>query len=149
MNTNLIFDAVQLVQHEISPDTGIHLDDEQLDVLPAASLLLSYNLSSLRQKHLLAIYIVITFASHRHSETNASSSEALIRKILDGDYLYSLYIELCLRFEEHDFFIHLAPIVKQMQIDRFNGYYNNHLLLNGLEAFLELKCSDGKISNVI
>lgn len=149
MNTNLIFDAVQLVQHEISPDTGIHLDDEQLDVLPAASLLLEYNLSSLRQKHLLAIYIVITFASHRHSETNYASKEELIRKILDGDYLYSLYIELCLRFEEHDLFIHLAPLVKQLQIDSFNGNSNNRLLLHGLESFLELKCSNGKISNAI
>lgn len=149
MNTNLILQTVQLLQHEISPETGIDLKSEQLDVLPAASLLLDYNLSPIRQKHLLAIYIAITFASNRHYGSSYTTQEELIRKILDGDYLYSLYIELCLRYEEHDFFTHLAPLVKQMQIDRFNDVYNGSLLLDGLETFLKLNCSDDKISKAI
>ncbi|MNJ70256.1 hypothetical protein D3C77_666990 [compost metagenome] len=63
----------------------------------------------------------------------------LTRKVLDGDYLYSFYVQLCLRFEEFDFLAHLAPVVKQIQIKRVEGQPEDERLIKGMEIFLRLE----------
>ncbi|MGP0587060.1 hypothetical protein [Paenibacillus timonensis] len=137
---NLIQDAYRLLQGEISPEAGIKLDLPHEEVTPLAVLLEQYDMTPVRQCQLLSIYIAIKLALQRHSECSSlAPGEALTRKVLDGDYLYSFYVELCLKWEEYDLLTHLAPIIKQMQIKRVEGRAEDERLIKALELFLQLE----------
>ncbi|MNE13831.1 hypothetical protein D3C76_123080 [compost metagenome] len=139
MNLQLIQDACHLLQGEISPETGIHLNLLEDDLLPMTKLFDHFDLQELRARRLLSIYIAIKFALLRHSGCDESvTGEALTRMILDGDYLYSLYIQLCLSWNEYDLITHLAPVIKQIQIERMDSKYVDDKLLKCFELFLQL-----------
>lgn len=148
MNIKLVHDAIHLFQGEISPETGIILDLKDEDVLPMADLLLRYDLPSDRQSRLISIYIAIKLALQRHRSCEGSR-ENLTRKVLDGDYLYSFYIELCLHWEEYELLTHLAPIIKQMQIKVIEGNPEDERLLKGWELFLQLENNRRRTSQAI
>lgn len=140
MITALIQDAFHLLQGEMSPETGITLDLKQEDVLPAALLLSEYDMTAERQIRLLSIYIAIKLALQRHQDCHLlEPGDVLTRKVLDGDYLYSFYVQLCLRYEEFDLLTHLAPTVKQIQIKRVEGHPEDERLTKGFEVFLRLE----------
>ncbi|GGH37990.1 hypothetical protein [Paenibacillus segetis] len=148
MNIKLVHDAIHLLQGEISPETGIILDLKDEDVLPMADLLLRYDLPTDRQSRLLSIYIAIKLALLRHRSCEGSG-ENLTRKVLDGDYLYSFYIELCLHWEEYELLSHLAPVIKQMQIKIIEGNPEDERLLKGWELFLQLENNRRRTSQAI
>lgn len=140
MLTALIQDACHFLQGEISPETGITLNLRKEDVLPAALLLSEYDMTAERRIRLLSIYIAIYLALQRHQDCHLlESGDVLTRKVLDGDYLYSFYVQLCLRFEEFDLLTHLAPLVKQIQIKRVEGQPEDERLAKGFEVFLRLE----------
>ncbi|MNJ39534.1 hypothetical protein [Paenibacillus bouchesdurhonensis] len=142
MITALIQDACLFLQGEISPETGITLDLRKEDALPAALLFSEYDMTAERRIRLLSIYIAIKLALQRHQDCHLlEPGDALTRKILDGDYLYSFYVQLCLRFEEIDLLTHLAPLVKQIQIKRIEGLPDDERLTIGFEVFLRLEHS--------
>lgn len=139
MNSMLIQDACHLLQGEISPETGIHLNLIFEDVLPITTLINQYELPKTRSTYLLSIYIAIKLAFQSHDQCDELlSGEALTRKILDGDYLYSLYVQMCLKWREYDLLIHLAPVIKQIQIQRINGDLADDTLLKSFGAFLKI-----------
>ncbi|WP_249413037.1 hypothetical protein [Paenibacillus antibioticophila] len=136
----LIQDAFQTLQREISPDTGIQLDMPCEEAEEMANLLFEYGLPTLRSTRLLSIYIAIKIALLRHSDfSNSLHGENLTRKVLDGDYLYSFYVQLCLQWNEYDLLAHLAPVIKQIQIRRIEGSDYHDVLLQCWELFLELE----------
>lgn len=140
MNRELIQDACRLLQGELSPEAGIILDITHDDAAPLANLLEQYGMTAVRQCRLLAIYIAIKLALQRHSGCeDAVPGEELIRKVLDGDYLYSFYLELCLKWEEYDLLSYLAPVIKQIQIKRVEGRPEDEPLLKAWELFLQLE----------
>jgi hypothetical protein len=140
MKFQLIQDAYRLLQGELSPEAGIQIDLPYEEATPLADLLLQYDMTPARQRQRLSIYIAIKLAIQRHSECSSlAPGEALTRKVLDGDYLYSFYVELCLKWEEFDLLVHLAPIIKQLQIKRVEGRSEDERLLKAWELFLQLE----------
>lgn len=140
MKSELFQDALLLLQKEISPETGIILDLKEEDVLPLIDLLQQYPLSPHRQHRLLSIYIAIKFALLRHECcTESASGEQLTRSVLDGDYLYSLYMQLGLKWEEYDLLTHLASLIKRIQINQVEGTPVEDLLLTGWGVYLQLE----------
>ncbi|MGG4555528.1 hypothetical protein [Paenibacillus humicus] len=140
MITALIQDACQLLQGDISPDTGITLNLDREDVLTAAHLLLQYDLPAERQIRLLSIYMAIKLALQRHRDCQLlEPGDELTRKVLDGDYLYSFYVQQCLRYDEFSLLAHLAPTVKQIQIKRVEGRPEDERLEKAFEVFLRLE----------
>lgn len=136
----LIQNAFHTLQREISPDTGIQLDLPCEEAEEMANLLLEFDLSALRSIRLLSIYIAIKIALLRHSDFSESlNGEELTRKVLDGDYLYSFYVQLCLQWNEYDLLGHLAPVIKQIQIRRITGSSYRDILHQCWEQFLELE----------
>ncbi|GGF99228.1 hypothetical protein [Paenibacillus aceti] len=139
METKLVQDACLLLQGEISPESGIHLKLQQEDVLPMVSLLDQYDLTPVRKQRHLSIYIAIKLALQSHMCCDNCTGETLTRKVLNGDYLYSLYVQLCLKWEEYDLLTHLAPIVKRIQIKHVEGNPQDTLLIEGWEWFLQFE----------
>ncbi|WP_178025220.1 hypothetical protein [uncultured Paenibacillus sp.] len=136
----LIQDAYRLLQGELSPEAGIKVDLPCEEAAPLATLLDQYDMSEFRRCQRLSIYIAIKLALQRHSECSSlAPGETLTRKVLDGDYLYSFYVELCLKWEEFDLLTHLAPIIKQLQIKRVEGRSEDERLLKAWELFLQLE----------
>ncbi|WP_068782840.1 hypothetical protein [Paenibacillus phocaensis] len=136
----LIHDAYRLLQSELSPESGIKIDLPYEEATKLASILEPYDMTPLRQCQQLSIYIAIKLALQRHGECSAlAPGETLTRKVLDGDYLYSLYVELCLKWEEYDLLAHLAPMIKQLQIQRAEGRSEDDRLLKAWEWFLQLE----------
>lgn len=136
----LIQDAFQTLHREISPDTGIQLNMPCEEAEEMADLLLEHDLPTLRSTRLLSIYIAIKIALLRHSDfSDALNGEQLTRKVLDGDYLYSFYVQLCLQWNEYDLLTHLAPVIKQIQLRRIEGSAYHDVLLQCWELFLELE----------
>lgn len=150
MKSKLIQDACHLLQGEISPEAGIHLNLSEDDVQPMTDLLEQFDLHELRARRLLSIYIAIKVALLRHSSCDESiTGEALTRLVLDGDYLYSLYLQLCLKWNEYDLITHLSPVVKQIQIRRMDGKPEDDNLLQAFELFLKLDHSRNRASKAI
>ncbi|GIP54247.1 hypothetical protein [Paenibacillus vini] len=150
MTHELIQDACHLLQGEISPDTGIQLNISNEDVLPFAKLLEKYEMTAVRRQRLLSIYIAIKLALSRHSACDAASNgEALTRLVLDGDYLYSFYVQLCLGWQEIDLLVHLAPVIKQIQIKRAGGKFEDERLFKGMELYLRLESNRARQSQAI
>lgn len=140
MNTEFIQNACHLLQGKISPETGIQAGIRDEDVRPLVLLLKQYDMPAERGQRLLSIYVAIKLALSYHGGCNESvSGEMLTRKVLNGDYLYSLYIQLCLEWREIDLLSQLAPVIKQIQIRRADGKAEDDRLLECWEAFLRLE----------
>ncbi|WP_334074764.1 MULTISPECIES: hypothetical protein [Paenibacillus] len=140
MNVELIQNASHLLRGELSPETGIELDLPVAAIQPYALLLEQSEMPAVRRQRLLSIYIAIKLALQRHGECEATGGgEALVRKVLDGDYLYSLYVQLCLKWGEIDLLAKLAPVLKQIQIQRAEGQPDDDHLLKSLELYLQLE----------
>ncbi|WP_018749802.1 hypothetical protein [Paenibacillus sanguinis] len=150
MNHHLIQDAYRLLQGECSPEAGIIVDLPALEAAPMAILLEQYDMNAERQCRLLTIYIAIKLALQRHRDCeHLAAGEELTRRVLDGDYLYSFYVELCLKWEEYDLLSHLAPVIKQIQIKRAEGRPEDERLLKGWELFLRLEHNRSTASQAI
>ncbi|WP_410770931.1 hypothetical protein [Fontibacillus sp. BL9] len=150
MNYELIQDACHLLQSELSPETGIRVTISDQDARPFIYLLEQYDMPAIRRQRLLSIYIAIKLALKRHGDCESSDSgEVLTRKVLDGDYLYSFYLQLCLGWQEIDLLIHLAPVIKQIQIKRAGGKSEDERLLKGWELFLQLENNLSRQSRAI
>lgn len=141
MMNNLIQDAVKLLQDELSPVAGITADGNTAYplLLDAAGMLENYVLPPLRASRILALYFAITLAMQSHNRCD-KPGKASTRRILDGDYLYSLYLQTALKWEEFDLIATLAPYIKNIQIKRAEGISQDGLLLEGLSAFAAEEC---------
>ncbi|WP_025691032.1 hypothetical protein [Paenibacillus zanthoxyli] len=135
MNRQLIGDTIRLLQAELSPIAGIQLTlspGEGEDLLPVME---GFNLEYSRKLHLMGIYIILTQAARYHMECTANH-QGLIRSVLDGDYLYSFYLQFAIKYRELDLVVHLAPFIKQQQIRRSNGDYAELNLTAEIGQFL-------------
>lgn len=140
MNVELIQNASHLLRGELSSEAGIELDLPIAAIQPYALLLEQSDMPVLRRQRLLSIYIAIKLALQRHGECEGTGGgEALVRKVLDGDYLYSLYVQLCLKWGEIDLLAKLAPVIKQIQIQRAEGRAEDDRLLTSLEQYVQLE----------
>ncbi|MNC75315.1 hypothetical protein D3C75_1268260 [compost metagenome] len=74
-------------------------------------------------------------AAQRHMECTPYHPD-LTRNILDGDYLYSFYLQLAVKYRELDLVAYLAPSIKKMQIARSNGDFADQNPAAGIEEFL-------------
>lgn len=135
MNRELIVDTFRLLQTELSPIAGIQLHLSPSECEPLLSVLERHDLEYNRKVHLLGIYIILTMAAQRHMEC-APHHPDLTRNILDGDYLYSFYLQFAVKCRELDLVAYLAPSIKKLQIRRSNGDFAEHLPAAGIEQFL-------------
>ncbi|MHA0857091.1 hypothetical protein [Paenibacillus sp. CMAA1364] len=138
MQTKLMNETFRLLQIECSPQARISLDGHEADMLVAASLLTRYELTDDRRLHLSVLYIVLHIATIRHKNCDFSDPD-LTRKVLDGDYLYSLYIQLALQYKEFDLITFLAPRIKKWQIQWAEGDSEVELLSHTFEQYLNVE----------
>lgn len=135
MNSTLIVDTLRLLQAEMSPIAGIKLDLTPSDWKPLLTVLERHDLEYDRKVHLLGIYTILTVAAKRHMEC-VPHHQDLTRSILDGDYLYSFYLQFAVKYRELDLVAYLAPSIKQLQIKRANGDLTEHQPAAGIDQFL-------------
>ncbi|WP_223067102.1 hypothetical protein [Paenibacillus caui] len=140
MTTGLLQDAINLFHAELSPETGIRAGLDTTDPLlsGALKLLEDYPLPPLRSARILALYFTIVLAMERHHACHEAAPDSLTRQVLDGDYLYSLYLQMALKWKEYDFVSVLAPYIKKIQLKRAEGRPQDDLLLQGIACFMEL-----------
>ncbi|AJS61051.1 hypothetical protein [Paenibacillus sp. IHBB 10380] len=149
MNAQLMNESLRLLQAECSPKAGIEMNIiDQTDLLVMSSLLNSYDFVYTRKIHLLTLYAVLSLATKRHQDCSYTDPN-LTRKILDGDYLYSLYIQLALQFDEYDLISYMAPRIKKWQIKGAEGHSNEASLFTYLEQFLNLEFQHHQASKAI
>lgn len=141
----LIQDSIILLQGELSPVTGIVVDLRPQHLLPMAELLSTTSLSYTRQTRLLSLYLAIKLATQRHDEWHVSA-HGLTRSVLDGDYLYSFYLQLALKWGEYDYVSTMASYIKRLQIERAEGLPECELLLKGSAEFLRLETKKQRVA---
>ncbi|WP_203232129.1 hypothetical protein [Paenibacillus pinistramenti] len=141
MNTSLIQNASKLLQVQLAPESGIAPDTASSLCLlsDAAQMLEDSTLPPLRSARILALYYAVRLAMQCHQACKAPDSQ-LARRLLDGDYLYSVYLDLALKWEEFDLIAALAPFIKKIQIKRAEGAPQDELLLQGLSRFIRTAC---------
>ncbi len=135
MNRQLIEDTFRLLQAEMSPIAGIQLQLSPAEFEQLLSVLERHDLEYNRKVHLLGIHTILTLAAERHMEC-APHHPDLTRNILDGDYLYSFYLQFAVKYRELDLVTYLAPSIKKMQIRRSNGDFAEENPAAGMEQFL-------------
>lgn len=136
MNDMIIREALERLEAEIDPITHIRIEPEQAALAEALSAFKRCGVEPLRLPRLLAVYLLLTSAFERHAEPLSSDDSELTRRILDGDYLYSLYIQYALKCKEDSLLRGLAPFVKKIQIGRALGSSHEIRLLSAFEQVL-------------
>lgn len=137
MNDIMIREALERLQAEIDPVTRIRLEPEQTVMVEALHVFKRCGVEPLRLPRLLAVYILLASALERHAEPLSLNDTELTRRILDGDYLYSLYIQYALKCREEPLLRGLAPFVKKIQIARALGRSQEIRLLSAFEQVLD------------
>lgn len=135
MNRQLIEESLRLLQADMSPIAGIQLQLSPAECGRLLPVLERLNVEDSRKAPLLGIYIILTSAAQRHMECTPYHPN-LTRNILDGDYLYSFYLQFAVKYRELDLVAYLAPSIKKMQIRRSNGDLAEFNLAAGMEQFL-------------
>lgn len=149
MNAQLMDETLRLLQAEWSPTAGIEMDIiDHTDLLVMSSFLNSYDFAYMRKLHLLTLYTVLSLATKRHQDCHYADPN-LTRRILDGDYLYSLYIQLALQFDEYDLISYMAPRIKKWQIKGAEGHSNEESLFTYLEQFLNIEFRHHQASKAV
>ena len=136
MNDIMIREALERLQAEIDPVTRIRLKPEKSVLVEALTVFERCGVEPLRRPRLLAIYTLLASAFARHSEPLELDDTELTRRILDGDYLYSLYIQYALKCKEESLLRGLSPFVKKIQIARALGRDEEVPLLSAFEQIL-------------
>lgn len=135
MNRQLIEDTFRLLQAELSPIAGIKLQLSPASCERFIEILERHELDDTRKIHLLGIYMILAVAIQRHSECTLNHPD-LVRNILDGDYLYSFYLQFAVNHREVDLVAYMAPSLKKMQIKRSNGDFSEWNPADHIDAFL-------------
>ncbi|MHA6534415.1 hypothetical protein [Paenibacillus sp. BAC0078] len=135
MNRKLIEDTFRLLEAEMSPIAGIQLHLSPAECEQLLPVLERHDLEYERKIHLLGIYTILTVAAGRHMECVPHHPD-LTRNILDGDYLYSFYLQFAVKCRELDLVAYLAPSIKKLQIARSNGDFSEQNPAAGIEQFL-------------
>ncbi|WP_238650820.1 hypothetical protein [Paenibacillus piscarius] len=135
MNNKLFEDTLRLLQAEMSEVAGIQLSLSPAECEPLLPVLERHDLEYDRKVHLLGIYIILTVAAQRHMECIPHHPD-LIRNILDGDYLYSFYLQFAVKCRELDLVAYMAPMIKKMQIERSNGEFTERHTAREFDEFL-------------
>ncbi|WP_249901860.1 hypothetical protein [Paenibacillus sp. PK3_47] len=135
MHRQLIEDTFRLLKAEMSPIAGIQLNLSPAECEQLLPVLERHDLEYDRKIHLFGIYIILTAAAQRHMDCVPHHPE-LTRRILDGDYLYSFYLQFAVQCRELDLVAYLAPSIKKLQIRRSNGDFADFNPAAGIEDFL-------------
>lgn len=135
MNSQLMNDTFRLLKEEWSPIAGIVLDVPCHDINRMADVLDPHQLEPKRQTVLMALYTLLHMAQDRHRDCSYNDPE-LTKHILDGDYLYSFYLQLAVKYRETDLVCYLAPLLKQQQIALAEGRLWNEDLTKYFEMYL-------------
>lgn len=135
MNRKLMEDTFRLLQAEMSKVAGIQLSLSPAECEQLLSVLERHDLEYDRKVHLLGIYTILTVAAQRHMECVPHHPD-LTRNILDGDYLYSFYLQFAVKCRELDLVAYLAPSIKKMQIGRSNGDFSEQNPAQEFDEFL-------------
>lgn len=120
MNRHLTQDALLLLQAELSPIAGIQLSFEAEEGDRLLAVLDGFEMDARRRVCLAGLYIILTEAARSHMKCNHDDQD-LVRHVLDGDYLYSFYLQFAIQHRELDLVAFLAPYVKRQQIARSCG----------------------------
>lgn len=112
VNKQLIEDTFRLLQTEMSPIAGIQLHLSPAECEQLLPVLERHDLEYNRKVHLLGIYTILTMAAGRHMDCVPHHPD-LTRNILDGDYLYSFYLQFAVKCRELDLVAYLAPSIKK------------------------------------
>lgn len=135
MNTRLMNDTFRLLHEEWSPIAGIVMDVPCHDLNRLIRVLGPHQLEPKRQTVLLALYSLLYMAQERHRDCSFHDPD-LTRNILDGDYLYSLYLQVAVKYEETDLVSYLAPVLKRQKIALAEGRMIDEDLTIHFDTFL-------------
>ncbi|MEC0240867.1 hypothetical protein P4H66_13505 [Paenibacillus dokdonensis] len=134
--TKLIENTLQLLNSSCAPEVMAVLDPNPSELMEAASILEHYRIPDSRRVKLLALFVLLELARKRHANV-CFTSTCLTRKILDGDYFQSLYIQLAMQFEEMELVRYLAPLLKKYYIRQALGKEESEPLTFTLQAYLQ------------
>lgn len=115
----------------MSPIAGIQLYLSPAECEQLLSVLERHDLEYDRKVHLLGIYTILTVAAQRHMECVPHHPD-LTRSILDGDYLYSFYLQFAVKCRELDLVAYLAPSIKKCKLDGQMEISRNRIRPRGL-----------------
>lgn len=135
MNTQLLNDTFRLLDELKSPVAGIALDICPESLQELASVLESSPLSPRRRSVLLTLYALLVMARERHRDCSYQDTD-LTRRILDGDYLYSLYLQSAVQFRETGLAAYIAPVLKRQHIAFAEGRPAEENLALHFETYL-------------
>ncbi|BFH60045.1 hypothetical protein [Paenibacillus azoreducens] len=136
MMTQLIEDTLQLLKAACAPEAMIVPDPDLSELTEAAAMLQRNEVSYSRAVNLLALFTLLILARKRHDKVSYSDPD-LTRKILDGDYFQSLYIQLALQFGEMELVRYLAPVLKTWYIRQALGQPAAEPLASVFQAYLQ------------
>ncbi|MCJ8011892.1 hypothetical protein MUG84_09075 [Paenibacillus sp. KQZ6P-2] len=134
--TMLIENTLQLLESSCAPEAMAVLDLDPSELKETASILEDYGIPFSRSIKLMALIALLALARKRHEDVSFSD-EQLTRKILDGDYFQSLYVQLAMQFDEMGLVRYLAPRLKKYYISQAMGKLSAEPLHDSLQAYLQ------------
>lgn len=143
MSSQLVKDAIRMLQPYLAPESGIRLEQEEALLEEMAALLLSYPLAATRKAAVLGCYGLLRAALAKHRRLERLDGKPLAKRILDGDYLSGIYFRFVLDCGERALLAQLAPVYKKLQLGLAHGAAPEHVakeLFEAVRGFLDDQC---------
>lgn len=123
-------------------DAAIHLSmvHIQPELHAMADIFNAYEIDQQDRCIILGCYWLLLQAMRTHRNL-PQDPQAAARAVLDGDFLQSFYLQFAMRHKHTDLIIHLAPVLKQIQIKQAEGTYSHDLLTPQLYSYISKRYS--------
>jgi hypothetical protein len=131
----LISQTMNQLKKQLSQEAGIAIEMDTRWVRDMAEFLNEYDMEDDRRECILGCYILLRLSLQCHDGVGKDEQQ-LTKRILDGDYLQSLYFEYALRYKAMDLLRSLATVHKSLQIRRIEGKPADYLLGTAIQQFV-------------
>ncbi|MFD0620673.1 hypothetical protein ACFQZR_24710 [Paenibacillus sp. GCM10027629] len=141
MNTSqLMTQTFEQLKQQLAPEAGIAIALDTRWVKEMAHFLNEYDVDDARRQCILGCYVLLRLSLQSHGDVQEEKQE-LTRKILDGDYLQSIYYEYALANHAMDLLNALAPVIKTIHIRRIEGKPAEFILPTAIHQFVTYRYS--------
>lgn len=127
--------TMEMLQSELAPDACIAMEIEGRWVEEMAYYLSTYAMEEHERICILGSYVLLRLACQCHEGLRADE-EQLTKRILDGDYLQSLYYQFATRFQQFELLSAIAPVHKKVHIRRVEGKSADYLLQTAFQKYV-------------
>ncbi|WP_018759562.1 hypothetical protein [Paenibacillus terrigena] len=138
--SQLMTQTFEQLMQQLAPDAGIAIEVNTRWVKEMAHFLNEYDMDDARRQCILGCYVLLRLSLQSHGDVQEEKLE-LTRKILDGDYLQSIYYEYALANHAMDLLNALAPVIKTIHIRRIEGKPAEFILPTAIHQFVTYRYS--------